>query len=96
MNEVVIMMGFLGIEGLNVDIDLVVFMMYIQVVCKYIVLVLVLFIEFQIIILGVDVMYGVGWDVFKLLDIVLVGYGDFFFVFFGSRWSFLCEFYFFV
>lgn len=72
-DEVVTMTAFLGTEGSNVDVDLVVLMTHIQAACKHIASVLASPTELQATLSGADAAYGVGRDAPKPLDIVSVG-----------------------
>lgn len=69
-DEVVTMTAFLGTEGSNVDVDLVVLMTHIQAACKHIASVLASPTELQATLSGADAAYGVGRDAPKPLDIV--------------------------
>ncbi|KAG0607248.1 hypothetical protein M758_8G013000 [Ceratodon purpureus] len=69
-DEVVTMTAFLGTEGSNVDVDLVVLMTHIQAACKHIASVLSSPAELQATISGADAAHGVGRDAPKPLDIV--------------------------
>jgi fructose-1,6-bisphosphatase I len=78
--EVVTMTGFLGTEGSNVDVDLVVLMTHIQAACKHIAAILASPTEMQASLSGSSSYsgssspsYGTGRDEPKPLDIVSVG-----------------------
>lgn len=67
------MTAFLGTEGSNVDVDLVVLMTHIQAACKHIASVLASPTDLQATLSGADAAHGVGRDAPKPLDIVSVG-----------------------
>jgi fructose-1,6-bisphosphatase I len=69
-DEAVTMTAFLGAEGSNVDVDLVVLMTHIQAACKHIASVLASPSELQATLSGADATYGEGRDAPKPLDIV--------------------------
>lgn len=69
-DEAVTMTAFLGFEGSNVDVDLVVLMTHIQAACKHIASVLASPSELQATLSGADALYGEGRDAPKPLDIV--------------------------
>lgn len=72
-DEVVTLTGFLGTEGSNVDVDLVVLMTHIQAACKHIASILASPTELQVTLSGKEAAYGAGRDAPKPLDIVSVG-----------------------
>ncbi|KAG0557517.1 hypothetical protein KC19_11G136900 [Ceratodon purpureus] len=69
-DEVVTMTAFLGTEGSNVDVDLVVLMTHLQAACKHIASILASPTELQTTLSKSDFMFGVGRDAPKPLAVV--------------------------
>lgn len=69
-DEVVTMTAFLGTEGSNVDVDLVVLMTHLQAACKHIASILASPTELQTTLSASDYLFGVGRDPPKPLAIV--------------------------
>lgn len=69
-DEVVTMTAFLGTEGSNVGVDLVVLMTHLQTACKHISSILASPTELQATLKGADSVHGVGRDARKPLDLV--------------------------
>lgn len=70
------MTAFLGTEGSNVGVDLVVLMTHLQTACKHISSILASPTELQATLKGADSVHGVGRDARKPLDLVSVGLHD--------------------
>jgi hypothetical protein len=71
-DEVVTMTAFLGTEGSNVDVDLVVLMTHLQAACKHIASILASPTELQTTLSRPDLLFGVGRDAPKPLAVVSV------------------------
>ena len=75
-DEVVTMTAFLGTEGSNVDVDLVVLMTHLQAACKHIASILASPTELQTTLSRADALFGLGRDASKPLAVVSVSCND--------------------